>query len=95
VLAVLHDLNLAAEYCDRVALVADGRLQAVGPTATTLTYANLTRAYGTEVYVDLNDLTGGLVVTPLSARARARLARQRADGGLGEDGAPGASSGSP
>ncbi len=76
VLAVLHDLNLAAEYCDRVALIARGRLQAVGPTAATLTYSNLTRAYGTEVYVDVNDLTGGLVVTPLSARARARLAAQ-------------------
>lgn len=78
VLAVLHDLNLAAEYCDRVALLAGGRLQAVGGTAETLTYANLTRAYGTEVYVDLNDLTGGLVVTPLSARARRRLEAERA-----------------
>jgi len=77
VLAVLHDLNLAAEYCDRVALLAEGRILAVGGTAATLSYVNLTRAYGTEVYVDVNDLTGGLVVTPLSARARARLAAER------------------
>ncbi len=70
---VLHDLNLAAEYCDRVALMADGRFEAVGETARTLTYAALTRIYGTEIYVDVHDLTGGLVVTPLSARARARL----------------------
>jgi iron complex transport system ATP-binding protein len=73
VLAVLHDLNLAAEYCDRVALLAGGRVAAAGPTAEVLTYPHLTRVYGTEVYVDVNDLTGALVVTPLSARARERL----------------------
>jgi iron complex transport system ATP-binding protein len=75
ILAVLHDLNLAAEYCDRVILLGAGRVAAAGATADVLTYANLTRLYGTEVYVDVHDLTGGLVVTPLSARARARLHR--------------------
>jgi iron complex transport system ATP-binding protein len=74
VVAVLHDLNLAAEYCDRVVLLDSGRVAAAGETAATLTYANLTRAFGTEIYVDVHDLTGGLVVTPLSARARRRLA---------------------
>ena len=76
-LAVLHDLNLAAEYCDRVVLVAGGRSVAAGATAEVLTYAHLTEVYGTEVYVDLNDLTGSLVVTPLSSRARERWRRQR------------------
>ncbi|MCM2269560.1 MAG: ABC transporter ATP-binding protein [Thermoanaerobaculia bacterium] len=75
ILAVLHDLSLAAEYCDRVVLLAAGRVVAAGPTAETLTYSTLTRVYGTEIYVDLNDLTGSLVVTPLSARARRHLAR--------------------
>jgi iron complex transport system ATP-binding protein len=73
IVAVLHDLNLAAEYCDRVVLLERGRVAAAGPTAETLTYATLTRVYGTEIYVDLNDLTGSLVVTPLSARARRQL----------------------
>ena len=73
ILAVLHDLNLAAEYCDRVVLLAGGRVAAAGSTASVLTYPTLTRVYGTQVYVDLNDLTGALVVTPLSARARERL----------------------
>ena len=89
VLAVLHDLNLAAEYCDRVLLMREGRLVAEGGTAETLTYANLTRVFATEIYVDVNDLTGGLVVTPLSARARLRLAQAR-QAGERSDGAPGA-----
>ncbi len=78
VLAVLHDLNLAAEYCDRVVLLKQGRVIAQGPTAEALSYLHLKAAYETEVYVDLNDLTGGLVVTPLSGRAQARLAAARA-----------------
>lgn len=74
VLAVLHDLNLAAEYCDRIALLRDGALLMQGPTAEVFTYTNLTRAFDTEVYVDLNHITGSLLVTPLSGRARRALA---------------------
>jgi iron complex transport system ATP-binding protein len=68
VLAVLHDLNLVAEYCHRSILLKAGRVEAAGPTAEVLTYSNLTRVFDTEVYVDLNDLTGTLIVTPLSRR---------------------------
>jgi iron complex transport system ATP-binding protein len=77
VVAVLHDLNLAAEYCDRVLLLRRGRVAAFGRTAEVLTYALLTEVFETEIYVDLNDLTGSLVVTPLSSRARARLTGDR------------------
>ena len=49
---------------------------AAGPTAEVLTYKNLTAVYETEIYVDLNDITGALVVTPLSSRARRRLGRE-------------------
>jgi len=74
VLTVLHDLNLAAEYCDRIYLLKQGRIVAGGTTETVLTYANLTRVFDTEVYVDTNDLTGRLLVLPLSGRVRDRLA---------------------
>ncbi len=73
VLTVLHDVNLAAEYCDTIVLMADGCVHARGPAAEVLTYANLTHVFGTEVYVDTNSVTGKLIVTPLSGRARARL----------------------
>jgi len=73
VLTVLHDLNLAAEYCDRVYLLRRGRIEAEGPTAEVFTYANLTRVFETEVYVDTNALTGKLLVVPLSRRAKEKL----------------------
>ena len=73
VVTVLHDLNLAAEYCDRVYLLRHGRVEAGGPTADVFTYANLTRVFETEVYVDTNAVTGKLLVVPLSGRARKHL----------------------
>ena len=60
VLTVLHDLNLAAEYCDRIYLLRQGRVEAAGRTEEVFTYANLTAVFETEVYVDTNDLTGQL-----------------------------------
>jgi iron complex transport system ATP-binding protein len=79
VLTVLHDLNLAAEYCDRIYLIRKGTVEAEGPTADVFTYANLTRVFDTEVYVDTNALTGKLLVIPLSGRVQRSL-RDR-DGG--------------
>ncbi len=77
VLTVLHDLNLAAEYCDRIYLLRQGRLAAAGPTGEVFTYANLTTVFETEVYVDTNDLTGQLLVVPLSGRVRRELAEKK------------------
>lgn len=45
VLAVLHDLNLAATYADRVAIMHEGRLLASGPPADALTDELLETAY--------------------------------------------------
>jgi iron complex transport system ATP-binding protein len=80
VLSVLHDLNLAAEYCDRIVLLREGRVVASGSTDEVLSYANLTEVFETEIYVDTNDLTGKLMIMPLSGRAQRKL-RQDQDGG--------------
>ena len=77
VLTVMHDLNLAAEYCDRIYLLRQGRVAAQGKTAEVFTYANLTAVFETEVYVDTNDLTGQLLVVPLSGRVRQQLAQRK------------------
>ena len=70
VLTVLHDLNLAAEYCDRIHLLRDGRIEAGGASAEVLTYSNLKRVFDTDVYVDRNSVTGKLLVVPLPGRVR-------------------------
>jgi len=45
VLVVLHDLNLVARYADRVALLVEGRLRALGSTGEVLTNELLSEAY--------------------------------------------------
>lgn len=77
VVAVLHDLNLAALYCDRLALLKSGRLFCQGTSEQVLTYANIKSVYETEVYIGLNDTTGKVHILPLDAETRNRLKTQR------------------
>ena len=51
VLAVLHDLNLAAQYADRVLILAGGQVLADGPPEQALTPATIRAAYGHDVLV--------------------------------------------
>jgi iron complex transport system ATP-binding protein len=73
VVSVLHDLNIAALYCDRLLLLHEGRVARAGTPAEVITYQTLTEVYGTEVYVAMNDVTGSLNVLPLSREHRDRL----------------------
>jgi iron complex transport system ATP-binding protein len=76
IVTVLHDLNLAALYCDRVLLLHGGRIFRAGTPAEVLTYRALTEVYGIEVYVFLNEISGSLNVLPLNREQRERLARR-------------------
>ena len=51
VVAVLHDLNLAAQYCDRLLVLQDGRVAASGAPGDVLTSGLVQRVYGTEPIV--------------------------------------------
>ena len=54
VLTVLHDLNLAAAYADRLVWMADGRIVADGSVADTLTAERVRAVYGVEAEVSLD-----------------------------------------
>ncbi|MFO7854394.1 MAG: ATP-binding cassette domain-containing protein [Paracoccaceae bacterium] len=64
VLAVLHDLALAAAFADRVAIMAEGRVVAEGPPAGVLTPDRLAEVYGLPVEVRRR-ADGALAVAPL------------------------------
>jgi len=51
VLAVLHDLNLASQYCDRLVMIGDGQVQAAGSPEEVITPEGIRRVYGAEVWV--------------------------------------------
>jgi iron complex transport system ATP-binding protein len=58
VLAVFHDLNMAAEFCDRLAVLHEGRLAAVGDAADVLKPQLLKQVYRTTLDVMVNPITG-------------------------------------
>ncbi|WP_395397852.1 ABC transporter ATP-binding protein [Novosphingobium sp. BL-8A] len=69
VLAVLHDLNLAARHCDRLLVIDKGRLIADGTPATVLTDEILRDVYGVTGFS--REFEGAPLIVPL-ARHRAK-----------------------
>lgn len=70
VVAVLHDLTLAARTCDRLLLLHRGRLVADGSPRDVLTLARLADVYG--VAAELIETDGGMLVVPLTISRAAR-----------------------
>jgi iron complex transport system ATP-binding protein len=58
VLAALHDLSLAALFCESVYLIADGRIVAAGTPAQVITAEIVQHAYGADVLVVEHPETG-------------------------------------
>lgn len=58
VLAILHDLNLAAQYCDRLVMLGGGRIMAAGTPESVLTAENVREVYGAEVWVRRHPTSG-------------------------------------
>ena len=54
VIVSLHDLSLAARYCDRLCLLNKGKLVALGGVKNVLTHDILNQCYGIPVDIDLN-----------------------------------------
>jgi iron complex transport system ATP-binding protein len=54
VVAVFHDLNLAAEYCARLVLMQRGRIAVAGSPGEVITQASIERVYGVQVAVERN-----------------------------------------
>ena len=65
VVVVVHDLNLAAQWCDRVALLTPGAPAIVGAVDEVLTEARLRSAFGVEVAIGAHPTTGARVLFPI------------------------------
>lgn len=58
VIAVLHDLNLAAQYCDRLVMISNGKIQSVGSPEAVLSAENVKKVYGVDVLVQKHPTSG-------------------------------------
>jgi iron complex transport system ATP-binding protein len=76
VIAVLHDLTMAARYCDRLLLIDDGRFIADGPPRDVLSSDRLARTYGIDARIDLDG--DKPLIVPLGRSDRASTSTNRA-----------------
>jgi iron complex transport system ATP-binding protein len=67
---VTHDVNLAAEFADRVLLMKAGQAIAMGPPREVLTPELLREAFAVRVLVDAHPLTGVPRITPVHEARR-------------------------
>jgi len=68
VVAVLHDLNLAAAACDRLVVLASGRVVAEGKPAEVLTAERVRDVWSVQVWRGENAASGTPVVHPVLGR---------------------------
>jgi len=64
---VLHDLNLAGQYCNRIVLLNEGEVFKEGSPEEVLTYQNIETVYKTTVVVKKNPINGKPYVILVSA----------------------------
>ena len=57
VMIVLHDLNLASEYCERLVLLDKGFIHKIGKPEEVLTYSIIEEVYNTIVVVEKNPIS--------------------------------------
>ena len=61
--AAIHDLNLAARFCDRLVLLADGRAVAEGEPSSVLTPPIIASTFGVQSAIFRDPATGALAVS--------------------------------
>jgi len=67
VVAILHDLNLASMFAQRIVMMHGGRIAADGPVSTTITDEMLKRVFGVSNAVSRTPSSGTPFVLPHAA----------------------------
>lgn len=70
VIMVLHDLNLASEYCQRLVLINEGRIHKTGAPSQVLNYQIIEEVYKTLVVVEKNPISSRPYILIVSEEER-------------------------
>lgn len=70
---ITHDLNAAAEFADRILLLKQGNLVAVGKPGEVLTEENLREAFGVRVLLDQHPVSNNLRITTIYQERELRI----------------------
>ncbi len=63
VIAAIHDLNLAARYCDRLVLLSEGRVVTEGPPEEVLAPETIESTFGVRSAIHRDPVTGALAIS--------------------------------
>jgi iron complex transport system ATP-binding protein len=75
VVMVLHDLNIAAQYCEKLILLNRGEIFCSGEPESVLTRDNIRAVYGIDVHIMENPLSGHPMVVPISTLGNPDLSK--------------------
>jgi len=64
IIIVTHDINLAAQYCERITLMGNGMIIRDDTPKKVLQFNLLQETFGVKVYIDINPLTDTLYILP-------------------------------
>ncbi|MGC8926587.1 MAG: ABC transporter ATP-binding protein [Myxococcota bacterium] len=64
VVASIHDLNIAAQFCDKILLLENGEMVKYGTVEEVLTYNIIKNTFGVDVYVGVNEINNKRFLVP-------------------------------
>ena len=65
VIIVLHDINIATQFCDKIILIHQGEIKAFGNVENTITRDNIKSIYNVDVILRKNLFTNSIYVNPI------------------------------
>lgn len=71
IVLTMHDINAAAQYASRVALLKAGALVAIGSIEDVLTYRRLRETFDADLYCGVNDVNGARFFLPMRKEVKA------------------------
>ncbi len=63
-IVVTHDINLAAQFCERILVMNNGKIVKDGKPDEVLQFKLLQEIFGVKVYIDINPMTKSIYVLP-------------------------------
>lgn len=82
-MVAIHNLNTAAEFCDRLVLIDQGEILASGPPETVINQQMINDVYSRQAFVARNTHTGSVNVLPRRQRGQANGMHIHLIGGAG------------
>lgn len=70
VVIAMHELNLAAQYCNRLVLINNGQIHCKGEPKNVITEDNISQVYGSGNYIQFHPLSGLPVVLPTAGSSK-------------------------